>query len=79
MHSSFETIDSGCIEQDARQCMQCMDGFVSSSVGGAASALACKNWCIAARKERGLVTVDTFPKIVVGSGVNNVTGSLTKI
>ena len=65
--------------QDGRQCTLCLNGFVTSAVAtGAASALACKNWCTAARKETGLVTVDTFPRVAVGDAGGGA-GTLVKV
>lgn len=47
--------------QDAAQCTPCLQGFVTKAEGSKSST-ACKSWCSSARKEKGLVTVDTFPK-----------------
>ncbi len=59
--------------------MHTMHAWVCHAGGGAASALACKNWCVAVRKELGLVTVDTFPKVVVLNGSLTGSTSLTKV
>lgn len=63
--------------QDGRQCTPCLAGFVTAGAG-AASALACKNWCFASRKEMGLVTVDTFPKVYL-AGSNGTAAVLSKV
>jgi hypothetical protein len=42
----------------------------SASSGGATSSLACKSWCLPpGRKETGMVTVDTYPKVYNGTNV----------